>query len=92
MEPSGNEDVAIVLPADRNCTETGAVCTGDGRKLSQRLELTVSGPGAAPEVTGSTSFTVVEGDTPVATLTATDGDTAAAGRIVRGSRSLRVAR
>ena len=77
MDPSGNNDVAIVLPADRNCTETGAICTGDGRKLSQRLELTVPGPGAAPEVTGSTSFTVIEGDTAVATLTATDDDTPA---------------
>ena len=79
MEPSGNNDVAIVLPADRNCTETGAICTGDGRKLSQRLELTVPGPGAAaPEVTGSTSFMVIEGDTAVATLTASDDDTPAA--------------
>ena len=77
MDPSGNNDVAIVLPADRNCTETGAICTGDGRKLSQRLELTVPGPGAAPEVTGSTRFTVIEGDTAVATLTATDDDTPA---------------
>ncbi len=32
---------------------------------------------AAPEVTGSTSFTVTEGETAVATLTATDEDTSA---------------
>ncbi len=34
-------------------------------------------PPAAPEVTGSTSFTVTEGDTAVGTLSATDEDTAA---------------
>ena len=27
-----------------DCNATGAVCTGDGRKLSNRLEFTVSGP------------------------------------------------
>ena len=27
-----------------DCTALGAVCTGDGRKLSNRLEITVSGP------------------------------------------------
>ena len=32
-------------PVTTDCDADGAVCTGDGRKLSNRLELTVSGPG-----------------------------------------------
>ena len=41
--PTSNGDVTIVLPITTYCTDNGAVCTGD-RKLSNRLELTVSGP------------------------------------------------
>ena len=33
-----------MLPITTVCTADGAICTGDGRKLSNRLELTVSGP------------------------------------------------
>ena len=29
----------------QDCAAEGAICTGDGRKLSNRLEFTVSGPG-----------------------------------------------
>ena len=42
---NGNGDVTVVLPETRDCDDQGAICTGDGRKLSHRLELTVSGPG-----------------------------------------------
>ena len=45
VQPSGNGDVSIVLPITTDCNSQGAICTGDGRKLSHRLELTVSGPG-----------------------------------------------
>ena len=45
VEPDSNGDVTVVLPVTQNCTADGAICTGDGRKLSTRLELTVSGPG-----------------------------------------------
>ena len=44
VRPDGDGTVAIVLPITTDCTAQGAVCTGDGRKLSNRLELTVSGP------------------------------------------------
>ena len=37
-------DVTVVLPVTIDCNATGAVCTADGGKLSNRLELTVSGP------------------------------------------------
>ena len=34
----------IVLPITTDCADAGAICTGDGRMLSNRMELTVSGP------------------------------------------------
>ena len=45
VQPDGNGAVTIVLPITTGCGEEGAICTEDGRKLSNRLELTVSGPG-----------------------------------------------
>ena len=44
MQPDGNGTVTIVLPATTDCDAQGSVCTGDGRMLSSRLELTISGP------------------------------------------------
>ena len=37
--------MTIVLPVTTDCNAQGAICTGDGRPLSNRLEITVSGPG-----------------------------------------------
>ena len=45
VEPDGNGDVTITLPATTDCTDDGAICTEDGRMLSNSLEFTVSGPG-----------------------------------------------
>ena len=45
VTPSSNADVTIVLPITTDCSVQGAICTSDGRKLSNRLEVTVSGPG-----------------------------------------------
>ena len=45
INPTSNADVIITLPITTDCTANGAVCTGDGRRLSNRLELTVGGPG-----------------------------------------------
>ena len=44
VRPDSSADVTIVLPVTEDCTAQGAVCTEDGRMLSTRLELTVSGP------------------------------------------------
>ena len=44
IQPSSNADVTIVLPITTDCTAQGAICTSDGRKLSSRVELTISGP------------------------------------------------
>ena len=47
IRPTTDGDVTVVLPADRACDESGAICTDDGRELSNRLELTVAGPASA---------------------------------------------
>ena len=51
VQPDGDGAVTIVLPVTTDCADDGAICTVDGRKLSTRLELTVSGPGGAPTTT-----------------------------------------
>ena len=40
----GNGNVTIVLPVTNDCDDQGAICTGDGRKLSNGLEFAVVGP------------------------------------------------
>ena len=44
VKPNGNGDVTVVLPVTTDCNAEGAICTADGRKLSNLLEFTVSGP------------------------------------------------
>ena len=46
VTPDGNGDVTIVLPATTDCADQGAICTADGRMLSNRNQLSVSGPGS----------------------------------------------
>ena len=45
VRPDSSGNVTIVLPITEDCEAQGAICTGDGRPLSNRLELRVSGPG-----------------------------------------------
>ena len=45
VSPDSNGDVTITLPATTDCDAQGAICAGGDRKLSNRLERTVSGPG-----------------------------------------------
>ena len=44
VEPDSNAAVTVVLPITENCDDQGAICTEDGRMLSNRLELSVGGP------------------------------------------------
>ena len=44
VEPGGNGEVTIILPATADCEAVGAICTEDGRMLFNRIELTVAGP------------------------------------------------
>ena len=45
VSPDSNGDVTITLPATTDCDAQGAICADTDRKLSNRLERTVSGPG-----------------------------------------------
>ena len=44
VRPDSNGDVEIELPVTTDCSDEGAICTEDGRKLSNSLNFTVSGP------------------------------------------------
>ena len=45
VRPDADGNVTIVLPVTDDCDDQGAICTRDGRKLSNGLEFTVVGPG-----------------------------------------------
>ena len=45
VRPSSGAAVTIVLPVTEDCEADGAICTADGRKLSNRVEVTVNGLG-----------------------------------------------
>ena len=44
VKPTSTGDVMIELPATADCGATRAICTGDGRKLSNSLSFVVSDP------------------------------------------------
>ena len=44
VRPNSDGAVTIILPITEDCEAQGAICTEDGRMLSNELELTVSGP------------------------------------------------
>ncbi len=76
LEPDSDGDIAVTLPA-RACGERGAVCTREGRTLSEAVSATVPGP-ALPEISiAPASSPVTEGEPAAFTLTRS-GDTAAA--------------
>ena len=45
VRPDGNGTVTVVLPVTTDCNAQGAICTQDGRMLSEQLEISVPGPG-----------------------------------------------
>ena len=45
VTPDSDGSLIIVLPVTEDCDAQGAICTEDGRPLSNRVELTVDGPG-----------------------------------------------
>ena len=60
VEPDGAGAVTITAPADRPCTETRAICTGEGRALAAPVAITIAGPATtntaatgAPKITGT---------------------------------------
>ena len=48
IEPDSDGDVTVSLDAGRPCGEPGAICTADGRSLSEGISTTVEGPETGP--------------------------------------------
>ena len=71
VAPASDDDVTLALPATPDCTVANAVCTRDGKPLSQGIEATVAGP-AQPEVSIAGAATVTEGTDAAFTLTRTE--------------------
>ena len=44
VQPDGNGQISITLPETTGCDDTGAICTYDGRKLSDSTSAQVAGP------------------------------------------------
>ena len=44
VEPDGNDAITITLPETTDCNADGAICTGDGKKLSTSTSVQVQGP------------------------------------------------
>ena len=44
VRPDGDGTVTIVLPVTEDCASNHAICTEDGRPLSNRLQIAVPGP------------------------------------------------
>ena len=44
VRPGGDATVAVVLPAESGCEGKRSICTGDGRPLSNRVDITVASP------------------------------------------------
>ena len=76
VTPDGDGAVTVALPVTTDCAAPVAVCTGDRRPLSGRLELTVSGPGEAQEPPPNSQAT----GKPEITGTAREGETLTASR------------
>ena len=48
IEPDSDGDVTVSIEAGRPCDEEGAICTADGRSLSEDISTTVEGPDEGP--------------------------------------------
>ena len=46
VDPTGNGSVTITLPETTDCSDSGAICTDDSRKLSHSTTVIVTGPPA----------------------------------------------
>ena len=63
VEPDSEADLTVSLVAGRPCEAAGAICTADGRSLSEGISTTVRGPQTEPELPPLTaSFEAVPGE------------------------------
>ena len=58
VEPSGDGDVTVSLPPTTDCDAHGAICTADGRPLSNANSATVAGASAASAVVDGPALTL----------------------------------
>ena len=71
VEPNSDADVSVVLPVTTDCNADRAICTGDGKMLSEKMALTVSGPAAAVSNSPASGAPTINGTAQVGeTLTA----------------------
>ena len=79
VEPDSTSAVTVTLPATRNCSAVGAICTDDGRKLLNSAAATVPGPDeeAGATNTPATGAPTISGTAQVGeTLSASTSDIA----------------
>ena len=83
--PDSSGAVTVVLPVTGDCEADGPICTEDGRRLSNRLEVTVNGPEPASLPAAPTNLTgfVNSGGHVVLTWTAPDDGQVTGYRILR---------
>ena len=75
VTPDGNGDVNLSLRSTTDCSAQGAICTGDGGKLSGRLQLAVAGPNTPATGLPTIAGTAQVGETLTADATGiSDGD------------------
>ncbi len=81
VEPDSTADVTVTLSSGAACRTPAAVCTSDGRALSNTISTTVAGPDVAPANTPAEGVPAIDGEARVGgTLTAsTSGITDADG-------------
>ena len=70
VRPDGDGEVTAVLPRATDCDAQGAVCTGDGRMLSNKVQLIVAGPG---QLVGEGEQTPETENSPATGVPAIDG-------------------
>ena len=59
VEPAGSDAVSILVPLNRACTETGALCTADGRMLTIAPAQSIPGPAQGPQAPGALTASFV---------------------------------
>ena len=60
VAPDSDADVTVTLPETTDCADTGAVCMGDGRKLSAPISATIAGPEQNSPATGNPTISGTE--------------------------------
>ena len=61
VQPASDEAVQVSLPPTRACGDAGAVCSADGRALSNGLVTTVPGPATPRRLSGSAADDTLSG-------------------------------